>query len=138
LLCNLHFTSATTEGSVLEFVNGPTPEEFGDFEGVLFDPQMIHGAVKAATGTGENNLTGFSVYPNPNNGKFALHFGSGNGSVNIRIMNALGAVVYEMAGFEVSAGHVKTIDLSTQPKGVYMIRVEDAHQVTTQKVIIGK
>jgi len=138
LLCNLHFASTATEGSALEFANGPTPVEFGDFEGVLFDPQMVGGAVKSATGTGENNLAGFSVYPNPSNGKFTLHFGSGNGPVNIRVTNALGTVVYELAGYEATAGPDKTIDLGTQPTGVYMVRVENAHQVTTQKVIISK
>jgi len=138
LLCNLHFTSTASEGSALEFVNGPTVGEFGDFEGVLFDPQMVNGGVKSATGTDENNLSGFNVYPNPSDGKFVLHFGPGNGLVNIRITNALGSVVYELTGYEASAGPDKTIDLGAQPTGVYMVRVENAHQVATQKIVIGK
>jgi hypothetical protein len=138
VLCNLHFTSTSAESSSLEFVNAPTQQEFSDFDGVLFEPQVINGAVKSATGIGETNLQGLSVYPNPNNGKFTLRFDSGKGSVNIRIMNALGSVVYEEANVQVTAGRIKTIDLSAQPKGIYMIRVEDDHQVITQKIVIGK
>ncbi|MEI7980208.1 MAG: C25 family cysteine peptidase [Bacteroidota bacterium] len=136
ILCNLHFTSASAEGSGLEFISAPTQQEFSDYEGVIFEPEMINGAVKSATGTGENDLGGLSVYPNPSDGKFTLRFANGKESVHIRIMNAIGNVVYEAA--YVPAGRAKTIDLSAQPKGIYMIRVEDANQTITRKIVIGK
>ena len=137
ILCNLHFTSTTGESSTLEFVNAPTQREFSDFDGVLFEPQWMNGAVKSATGTGGLNLSGISIYPNPTTGKFAMRLDSDKVSVNIRILNALGNIIFEQTDVRISSGQAKNFDLSAQPKGIYMLRVEDGSQVITQKVIIG-
>jgi hypothetical protein len=138
VLCNLHFSATAGEGSAIKFVSAPTVQEFSDYNGVLFEPQTINGGVKSTTGTGENGLTGISIYPNPSNGKFTLRLGSVDGLVNIRVMDAVGAVVYEEANVRMMTGQSKSIDLSAQPKGIYMIRVESPNQVMTQKLVIGR
>jgi hypothetical protein len=136
VLCNLHFTSVSAEGSSLEFVNAPTQQEFSDFDGVLFDPQVINGAVKSATGIRETNLAGLSVYPNPNNGKFTLRFDSGKESVNIRILNALGSVVFEENNVAVPASGSKIINLGILPEGIYLLSVKEAGSVINKKIFI--
>jgi len=136
VLCNLHFTSNSTDGSVLNFINAPTSREFTDFDGIAFEPDMINGAVKSITGTEANNLPGFSVYPNPNNGKFTLRFDSGNTTVNIRVTNVIGAVVFEETSVAIPASHSTVVDLGTLPEGMYLLNVEENGSVKTQKVFV--
>ncbi|MCK9424077.1 MAG: T9SS type A sorting domain-containing protein [Bacteroidales bacterium] len=138
VLCTLHFISNSNDASVLSFEGNPTPVEFSDYDGNIFTPDLIEGAVKSATGIGTTNLSAFSIYPNPNNGKFYLRFDPGKTSVNIKVVNALGITVFEEKDINVAASHSKTMDLSNQPKGVYTLTVEDNRQVTTEKIVIRK
>ena len=134
VLCNLHFTATSSEGSALEFISAPTLQEFSDFDGVLYEPQMINGTVKSTTG--ENNLPGFNVYPNPNNGKFTLRFDSGKATVNLRVMNAIGTVVFEESNATIPASRSKVIDLGNMPEGIYLLSMEEGGNFKTQKVFI--
>ena len=138
VLCNLHFTATTEEDASITFMNGPTPMEFSDYEGVTFDPRVVNGAVKATTGISSNDLSTLRIYPNPNNGKFTLMAGNAQGTLAVTIMDATGRVIYSNDKVTFSAAHAATIDLGNQPQGIYMIRLENADQVVTQKLIIGQ
>ena len=138
VLCNLHFTATTEEDAAITFMNGPTPMEFSDYEGVAFDPRVVNGAVKATTGISSNDLSALRIYPNPNNGKFTLMAGNAQGTVAVSILDATGRVIYSNDKVTFSAAHAATIDLGNQPQGIYMIRLENADQVVTQKLIIGR
>ena len=138
VLCNIHFISNSNDESGLSFTDNPTLIEFTDYNGNTFTPDLIGGAVKPVTGTGTYNSSDFTVYPNPNNGKFTLHFDTGKSSVSIKVLNALGVPVYEEKDFNVASSLTKLLDLGNQPDGVYMITVSDNLQVTSQKIVIRK
>ena len=97
---------------------------------------MVEGSLKATTGIGTANQSGLSVYPNPNNGKFDIHFTNGQTLVNVKVVNAIGTIIFEENGINVATSHAKSMDLSSQAKGVYMLTVEDNQQVTSEKIVI--
>jgi len=138
VLCNIHFTSNSVDGSALSFVSNPTKIEFSDYEGNLFTPEFVNGSVGSITGIGELSQNGLNIYPNPSNGKFTLTFNSEKESVNIKIVNTLGKVVFEENNVTISGNLSKTIDLSKQPKGIYMLYADDNQKVIIQKIVIEK
>jgi hypothetical protein len=83
-----------------------------------------------------NTLTGISnivtesssitLYPNPNNGKFTIHFDDISQSMNdcqIGIYNVLGQMIYSQILQHLKGSN--EIDLSTQPKGIYLYRAQN-------------
>ena len=66
------------------------------------------------------------LYPNPTNGILNIE---GNGEMSISVMNVLGQKI-----LETTTNENTTIDLSGFGEGIYMIRVETANGLTTQKV----
>lgn len=85
------------------------------------------------TATGENVNTGktFQVFPNPSSGVVSLTFGTET-KKEIRVMNYLGSLVHK---FETS-NTFEIIDLSTVPKGVYLITVKEGTISSNHKIII--
>jgi predicted secreted protein len=84
----------------------------------------------------------FSIYPNPNNGSFTLTFPSmseeemehGEEAENdVSIFDVMGKVILEK---KQTTAKVLTIDLSTYPKGIYMVRVVDEDGNSKVKKVI--
>lgn len=80
------------------------------------------------------------IYPNPGEGIFNLDFQNlPRGLVSVCIYNTKGQKVMcrELETSE-DTGHTQslTLDLSDQPKGVYLIRMKDADNVFKTKQII--
>jgi len=138
LLCNILFTSNSTDASNLKFTESPTSIEFGDYDGNLFTPQFVNGSVSSATAIGELNQNGLDIFPNPGKGIFVVKLNSKNESVNMKIVNSLGKVVWEEKKVPVTGNLSKTIDISNQPQGVYMLSVDDNKAITNQKIVIEK
>ncbi len=138
LLCNLHFISNSADGSALSFAGTPTQIEFADYDGNIFTPELIEGSIKSVTGISKSEQSGFTVYPNPTNGKFYLNFDAAKTSVSIKVTNPLGITVFEEKDINVAATHSKIMDLSNQPNGVYMITIGNDQQVTSEKIVIRK
>jgi hypothetical protein len=138
VLCNLHFLSNSTDESVLSFEDDPTVKELTDYDGNSFMPDLISGLVKSYTGSGTSNSLGFTIYPNPNNGKFYLQFDSDKSSVCIKVMNAIGLTVFEEKNINVAISRIRLLNLSDQPDGVYILTIYDKLQVTSQKIVIRK
>jgi Secretion system C-terminal sorting domain len=74
----------------------------------------------------------FSLYPNPNSGKFTLNFeGFDDQSVyDIGISDTQGKIVYKSTG---NINVAKEIDLSPFPTGIYLIKVVAGDKVFYQK-----
>jgi hypothetical protein len=138
ILCNLHFRSGSTGGSALSFTDGPTPVEFTDYDGNSFSPGLIGGAVKSVRGNVASGSSGITVYPNPNSGRFYLHFEQDKTALSIRVVNTLGVVVYEEKNAGVTVSQTKMVNLGNQPDGIYMLSVDDGQKITMQKVVIKK
>ena len=83
-----------------------------------------------------NNDGVIKVYPNPNNGSFAISLSNVNAACNIEIYNILGEKVYSESGLQNQSKN--TVNLSGQPAGVYFYRVlkENGGLVGEGKIVI--
>lgn len=75
----------------------------------------------------------FELHPNPSNGIFNIQSGDLSSKVLIEIYNVIGQIVYsDEFVYETN----KTIDISTQPKGIYLVKIKSANFSTIEKVVI--
>lgn len=88
------------------------------------------------TGTDEHNLSGLSVYPNPNRGDFTVRFHSVTGN-DIKIM------VHDIGGRQLMSKTVansglteEQISLGNVQAGVYLVNIQDGDTSVTKKIII--
>lgn len=79
----------------------------------------------------------FSVYPNPNAGKFNMAFGNVDlNNVRIQIVNVVGAVIDERFYEAITSGSVLPIELPEQTSGVFFITVYHPELRIHRKIII--
>ena len=83
-----------------------------------------------ATSIVEGDLNKIRIYPNPTNGTFTIE--GIDKIINLRIYNAFGGEVY----FNELNLPAK-VDLSTQPKGIYFVKVETDKRVFFEKLVIN-
>jgi|GEM_PF-1368270 len=91
---------------------------------------IIKGFKTGATSIKDQEASSFSIYPNPNNGRFTLVSGSDD---------AYNFVVVNMQGQQILTSEISgtaSIDLSDQPKGVYFIRLSNTTSTSIEKLII--
>jgi hypothetical protein len=77
----------------------------------------------------EQNIT---ICPNPNSGKFNIS--SNSPITSIEVFNLLGDRIY--SDFNLNRQIVKVIDLSTVPKGIYIVNVQNATGMHSRKIVI--
>lgn len=76
------------------------------------------------------------IYPNPNNGQFFVKAASvAKGDVKMNIVDTAGRVVYTTNHFH-NGGNFDQKYTVKLPTGVYMVNIETADNVTTEKLII--
>ena len=75
-----------------------------------------------------------NIAPNPNNGKFILQLKTSvkNGTNEIFIYNTLGLLVQH----QLMNSSIQQIDLSSQPKGMYLVKVQGPDKIYTNKVVV--
>jgi len=91
--------------------------------------------------TGIEDMVGnvmFSLYPNPNKGQFAIDFKSRNREeVDMKVVNASGAVVYTQNKLSVDGNLRKDFDLRNLSQGSYLLILENNKiQITRQLIIV--
>lgn len=94
---------------------------------------------KGPTGIEEfSNISELPLYPNPNKGLFQIELKNLNGeSTEIAIYDFLGKQVYHSKENNISSRPMtKDIDLSSCPKGVYLIQVRDGKMLSTNKIVV--
>jgi hypothetical protein len=87
----------------------------------------------SSVGISENNFSNdISIYPNPSNGKFQLSSGS------LQFIKTSNIEIYNMQGRKVYQSEItkSEIDLSNQPKGMYLIKIVNNQLITTKKILI--
>ena len=84
----------------------------------------------------ENQLSRYSVYPNPSQGIFII---SSENSISlkldIRVISCVGKEVFSQTILS-KPGHNDSIDLRRLEKGLYFIELNSGSQIYTQKIII--
>jgi PKD repeat protein len=93
----------------------------------------------APVGIAENEGRRIDITPNPNNGRFSLEMKPGfSALVNISVINTLGVTVYTENNVTVNGYLKKNLDLSSLPKGSYLIKVDGTSFNHNISLIIGK
>ncbi len=84
----------------------------------------------------DNNLS-FSLYPNPTDGKFILKVeGTISEKYSLEIVNMQSQLLLEKEIDISSTKYSESIDLSTWPKGIYLVRLKSKNYFSTRKLII--
>jgi hypothetical protein len=130
----MHFEGGSQfNGSAETLVYATAGDSTGNVESVVINcPAEVTVFVDACTGVKENGAAAVSVYPNPNNGHFAVAL-SDLKDAKIEIYSMEGRLVYSerING----ATNIQEMDLTGLANGVYQIRVSDATSVVTAKLI---
>ena len=83
-----------------------------------------------ATITGGDGKKAYTLYPNPNNGTFIIKQSiADNKSVNLKVYNALGALVYK--GDATFVNGQMNVKLGQKAQGVYLVCIGDNKERTT-------
>jgi len=90
---------------------------------------MITNFKVGSTDISESEFTNVNIYPNPSNG--LININGLTESTSGTVTNAQGQVIYN--GVVAENG---LLDMSSQPKGVYFIKLVDGDNMMTQKVIL--
>ncbi|MCF6172025.1 MAG: GEVED domain-containing protein [Bacteroidales bacterium] len=90
------------------------------------------------TGVDElNRNMNLSVYPNPNNGEFSLQLNAlQDETVDIFVLNELGAVIYSKENISVREALTLTINLQEHAQGIYSVVVRSEKGVINKKVVV--
>jgi hypothetical protein len=79
-----------------------------------------------------------SLYPNPTTGTFNIAYASLRGEVSkIEILNAIGQRVHILEGQEVPKEDAM-IDLSSEPAGIFLVRVTSNGNTVTKRVVVTR
>lgn len=89
----------------------------------------------AATGIDDVLMNdGFAIYPNPAKNFFTLNLISTQ-NTEVVIFNMVGELIYQNNN---PAKNIITVDMNSQPNGVYFVKVKTNDKVVTKKVMLTK
>ncbi len=78
-----------------------------------------------------------TIHPNPNSGIFTIETERAITSLEVKLTNLHGYTVFEKNYIQIPAnGWDDTIDISTQPKGIYLLHLKVDGKQSTKKVVI--
>ena len=132
---NLQFNyNYTTTSSAIVWSDNPTPREFGDWDGNIFEPAFVNGSVQGiGVGIEQNTTPSVKVYPNP--ASDFVEIKSDNNIQSIEVMSYLGQVVYSMQDVE---NKYARINVSGLQSGVYFIKVKTANGTKVVKTTVTR
>jgi trimeric autotransporter adhesin len=144
--------SSAPEGNQWYFegvmIDGATGQDYqATEEGLYWTVVTLEGCVSEASnqvdiifvGIGEQNGTGFMIFPIPNDGRFNASISiNGEDTFTISVYSDLGVKVYEKIDFHVDGKAQLPIDLNNPGKGVYTVIFKGNDQTVTRKVLVTK
>lgn len=93
-------------------------------------------APSLASPAAKEGISHLSYGPNPGNGLFDLSFEGAAGAVNIKVFNTNGQTVYQRALDQFDGAFKGQIDLRNQPKGTYVLQIQQGEKIFTNKLVI--
>ena len=124
----------TTTGVLSGYINlaGLNPDGSAWSESNIPIPQS-----QISTGVNENQINDLNIYPNPSKDMFNIEFtSSSRQSLEVRIINIIGEVVYTKNLEQFVGEYNKQVDLATYTKGVYFLEIETDNGVINKKLIL--
>ena len=77
-----------------------------------------------------------TIFPNPANGKFTVMVKTGIQINNIKVINLTGQIIYNLNISSASSVLKFKIDLGSQPKGIYLVKITGNNISMTDKLIL--
>ena len=134
----MKFDAIDFGNSTIAWTDDPTPREFSDWDGNIFEPTYNNGIIDIMDGINELNNTAIVVSPNPNNGNFTLDLSSVKSQIsNVKVMNMVGSVVYQQKVAQ-NATFNQNLNLSNLSDGVYTILIQTNNGDIVKKMVIKK
>ncbi len=95
--------------------------------------------VDNCVGIAENNDVAISVSPNPNAGQFTVNLNANDfNNADMKIVDALGRVVFEKKQLNINGDYNMKVDLTTQPQGLYFVMISGNRKSFIKKFFVRK
>ena len=138
-LFDLHFLSSIPDKSSISWSNDPTPIEFSDWDGNIFEPNFTDGKMDIITGIAEQKTNSLAIFPNPNHGTFSIEIYSPiPEKVNILVFNMMGKNVFEDKNIPIKDSFSGTINLGNLPDGLYMVQIQSVNGSCSKTIMIQR
>jgi hypothetical protein len=86
---------------------------------------------------GGTSISNLDIYPNPSRNIFNISFNSNEiQTINLRIINLLGGIVYNENLIEYIGEYTKQINLSNFEKSIYFLEIETQNGIINKKLIL--
>ncbi len=86
----------------------------------------------------EFSISQLAIFPNPTKGLVNISFDANKlGSVQLKVIDTKGAVILQQTQNLETGTNGITVDLADNPKGIYMIQIQDDTNLFTQKVLLN-
>lgn len=118
----------------------------GIYGAYVYNPSFAFCGVNAANDTVTVNgifdsktteINNFSLYPNPNKGKFTVKgYTANDGEVSLQVSDMIGRQIMQKMITPVNGELKETLDLSDANKGVYFVTLQSKTEKTNAKVVI--
>jgi len=131
-LFDLHFNALNADASSISWSDVPTAREFADYDGNIYDPSFVNGAVGAITGIGSLSNSQLMIYPNP--AKDFVNIKYADEILSVKVINYTGQVAMEQ---KVNATDVK-INTSDLKSGIYFIQIETKNGKISKSIAVEK
>jgi hypothetical protein len=114
---------------------------FSDYKAVSADgtplklnPVMTNAPVIITSSKTIESAFQIDIYPNPNEGIFAIQMGECKEGRSVQILNLLG----EEVQVKYSTGKEKTLEIKMDnlPKGIYIVKIKSTNGIETRKVVV--
>jgi hypothetical protein len=99
----------------------------------------ISGSLPVVTGidTREEKLSQLNIFPNPNNGEFAVTFNAAAKSDYVlEVFNTLGQRIYEEALHGFNGAYSGQLNVQPYGKGMYLVSIADGSTKLTKRVVV--
>lgn len=83
-----------------------------------------------------NAASAVMVFPNPNNGSFTINFSTKKiETITVEICDLMGKLLQSFSIQTEAGNNQKTIDCSTLPTGIFLLKISDSNSVSVAKII---